>query len=58
MKIISKKALTGWYGASGSISVYENGSARLKIRQLGKLQHNKVHKNEKAAMSAWYRYVS
>lgn len=55
MKITSKKYLSAWYGVSGSITVYEDGTARLKIRQSGKLQHNKVHKNEKAAMSAWYR---
>lgn len=55
MKINSKKTLTAWYGVSGSISVYEDGTARLKIRQSGKLLHNKVHKNEKAAMAAWYR---
>ena len=55
MKITSKKNLTAWYGVSGSVSVYEDGTARLKIRQAGKLLHNKVHKNEKAAMAAWYR---
>lgn len=55
MKIINKKFLTAWYGVSGSIAVYEDGTARLKIKQAGKLLHNKVHKNERAAMSAWYR---
>lgn len=55
MKITKKKALTAWYGVTGSLSVYSDGTARLKISQMGKLLHNKIHKNEKAAMSAWYR---
>ena len=55
MKIINKKALTAWYGVTGSIAVYADGTARLKIRQSGKLLHNKMHKNEKVAMAAWYR---
>ena len=56
MKITSKKILSAWYGVSGSVTVYTDGTARLKISQNGKLEHNKVHKNEKAAMSAWYRF--
>ena len=55
MKITSKKPLAAWYGVSGTLFVYEDGTARLKIRQGGKLLHNKIHKNEKAAMAAWYR---
>lgn len=55
MKIISKKYLTAYYGVTGSITTYADGSARLRIKQLGKLLHNKVHKNKKAALSAWYR---
>ncbi len=55
MKSISKKYLTAYYGVTGSVTVYADGTARLRIKQMGKLLHNKVHKNEKAAMSAWYR---
>lgn len=55
MKIITKKYLTAFYGVTGSVTTYADGSARLRIKQAGKLLHNKVHKNEKAAMSAWYR---
>ena len=55
MKIINKKHLSAWYGVTGSITVYADGTARLKIKQMEKLLHNKVHKNEKAALSAWYR---
>lgn len=55
MRTVSKKPLTAWYGVTGSITVYSDGTARLKISQMGKLLHNKVHKNEKAAMAAWYR---
>lgn len=55
MKIVSKKTLSAWYGVTGSITVYVDGTTRLKIRQFGKLQHNKIHKNKKAALAAWYR---
>ena len=56
MRITSKKFLSAWYGVTGSVTVYADGTARLRISQNGKLFHNKVHKNEKAAMAAWYRY--
>ena len=56
MKIVSKKYLSAWYDVSGSITIYSDGTARLRIRQLGKIQHNKIHKNEKAAKAAWYRW--
>ena len=49
------KRITAFYGATGSVTTYADGTARLRIKQAGKLQHNKVHKNEKAAMAAWYR---
>ena len=55
MKIVSKKYLSDWL-VSGSITVYADGSARLRIRHSGKLLHNKIHKNEKAARAAWYRW--
>lgn len=55
MKITSKKYLTAFYGVTGSVTTYVDGSARLRIKQAGKLLHNKVHKNERAAMAAWYR---
>jgi len=55
MKIISKKYLSAFYGVTGSVTLYKDGTARLRIMQRGKLLHNKVHKNENAAMSAWYR---
>lgn len=55
MKTISVKYLTAYYGVTGSIRVYENGTARLRIKQCGKLIHNKIHANEKAARAAWYR---
>lgn len=55
MKTVSVKTLKALYGVTGSIRVYEDGTARLKIRQMGKLLHNKVHANERAARAAWYR---
>lgn len=55
MKIIAKKYLTAFYGVTGSVTTYADGSARLRIKQTGKLLHNKIHKNERAAMAAWYR---
>lgn len=55
MKIVSKRYLTAYYGVTGSITTYADGSARLRVKQLGKLLHNKVHKNYKAAKAAWYR---
>lgn len=55
MKIINKRYLKSFYGVTGSVSEYADGTARLRIRQMGKLLHNKVHKNVSAAMSAWYR---
>lgn len=56
MRTKSIKYMKGYYGTTGSIREYSDGTARLRIRQMGKLLHNKVHKNTKAAMAAWYRY--
>ena len=51
-----KKYLKGWYGCTGSIQVKKDGTARLIVRDgLGHKTHDKIHKNEKAAMAAWYR---
>lgn len=55
MKIISKQYLKAWCSVTGSITVYEDGTARLRIKNFGVLTHNKIHKNEKAAKAAWYR---
>ena len=55
MKIIERKTLSAWYGVSGQMTVYADGTARLKVYQLGKLLHNKVHANRRAALAAWYR---
>jgi hypothetical protein len=61
LKIIERKALTAWYDVSGQMTVYADGTARLKVYQkLGnpprnKLKHNKVHANRRAALAAWYR---
>lgn len=46
-------------GATASITEHKDGTATLKIRiPSGKLVHNKVHKNQKAAYSAWRRYCA
>lgn len=55
MKTVKIRYLSAWYGVTGSIRVYTDGTARLRIKQSGKLLHNKIHANEKAALSAWYR---
>ena len=47
--------LKSWYGVTGSIRVYEDGTARLMIKHMDKTIHNKIHKSEKAARAAWYR---
>ena len=44
-----------FYGVSGSIEDKKNGTARLIIRQNGEKVHDKIHKNRKAALAAWYR---
>lgn len=55
MRTVSVKYLKALYGVTGSIRVYADGTARLRIKQMGKLIHNKVHANERAARAAWYR---
>lgn len=56
MKIVNKRYMVAHYGVTGSVSEYEDGTARLKVRDgVGRIVHNKVHKNPKAAMAAWYR---
>ena len=55
LKIIKTRHLSAWYGVTGTIKVYSDGTARLRAKQYTTMLHNKIHKNEKAAMSAWYR---
>lgn len=61
MKVIERKTLSAYYGVSGQITVYADGTAQLKVYQkLGnpprnKQLHNKVHANRRAALAAWYR---
>lgn len=51
-----KTYLKSFYGVTGSITDNKDGTARLIIRTgSGKKTHDKLHKNHKAAMSAWYR---
>ena len=52
-----KKYLRDGQGlAAASITIRADGQARLLIRDCyGRKQHDKLHKNEKAARSAWYR---
>lgn len=52
MKTIHKE-----YGCTGVISDKRDGSARLVIKMWnGQKVHDKIHKNRKAALSAWYRF--
>lgn len=45
--------------ATASITVKSSGEARLIIRDCyGKKWHDKIHKNERAARAAWYRYCN
>ncbi len=44
---------------TASITIKPSGEARLVIRDCyGRKWHDKVHKNEKAAKAAWYRYCN
>lgn len=45
--------------ATASITIKADGQARLIIRDCyGRKHHDKLHKNEKAARAAWYRYCN
>lgn len=45
--------------ATASITDKKDGTARLIIRDInGNKQHDKVHKNRRAAYSAWRRYCN
>ncbi len=45
--------------ATASITIKAGGQARLIIRDCyGRKHHDKLHKNEKAARAAWYRYCN
>jgi len=45
-----------FYGVTGSIEDKKDGTARLIIRDgFGNKCHDKIHKNRKAALSAWRR---
>ena len=47
------------YGCSASITDTRSGEAKLIIRDhRGKVVHNKVHANRKAALAAWHRYCN
>ena len=53
---MAKTYLKAWYGVTGSIEDKKDGTARLIVRNgCGKKTHDKIHKNHKAAMAAWYR---
>lgn len=44
------------YLATGSIETKKDGTARLIVKTVNGVKvHDKVHKTEKAAISAWYR---
>lgn len=54
--MMAKTYLKAWYGVTGSIEDKKDGTARLIVRDgCGKKTHDKIHKNHKAAMAAWYR---
>ena len=53
--IIQTITLKSFYGPTGKIQVYSDNTARLIIKHGSKTLHNKIHKNKKSAMSAWYR---
>jgi hypothetical protein len=42
-------------GATGSITIKADGSALLSVSAGGKRIVRKLYKNERSAMSAWYR---
>ena len=54
--IIQTIALKSFYGPTGKIQIYSDNTARLIIKHGSKTLHNKIHKNKKSAMSAWYRH--
>lgn len=58
MATSTKRQLHGLYGASATITPQRDGTARLVIRQNGRKMHDKIHKNERAALAAWYRYTN
>lgn len=55
-----KKYLRDGQGlATASITIKADGQARLIIRDgCGRKQHDKMHKSERAARAAWYRYCN
>ena len=47
------KYLKDFYGTTAKLTVHNDGTATLKVSYEKKLRH---YKNEKSAMSAWYRW--
>lgn len=46
-------------GTTASVTDHRDGTATLRIKlPTGKLVHNNVHKNHKAALAAWRRYCA
>lgn len=50
----------GYYDVTGTIKDLPDGTARLRVVQempdgSRRLWHNKIHKDRKAALAAWYR---
>ena len=49
------KYLKDFYGSSAKLVVHNDGTATLKVSWEKKLRR---YKNEKSAMSAWYRWTN
>lgn len=49
------KYLKDFYGTTAKLTVHNDGTATLKLSYEKKLRH---YKNEKSAMSAWYRWTN
>ena len=53
------KVIYSDYDTIATITDHRDGTATLKIKiYTGKVVHNKVHKNHKAALAAWRRYCA